>query len=153
MKSTDCAIEINRKLNIDYTISAKNDDDKSLSEKSNGAATATANLFVDNTKNKRDKSPTTIYQNNGDITAAQENTVDNSRINTDNNIANKKIENHHNGASVAQSEPNTGTKRQQKTICYDFKKGTCRRRFCRVSCYAFLLMRYLRNHTKTMNAN
>lgn len=131
MKSTDCAIEIIRKPNTDYTI---DDDNKSLAEKSNTAAiTATANLFVDNTKNKRDKSPTTMCQNNGDITIANENIVDNSRINTDNNIANKKSENQHNGGSVAQLEANTGGKRQQKTICYDFKKGMCRRRFCRVS--------------------
>lgn len=131
---TDCVIENNRKPNTDYTIAAKNEDDKSLSEKSNTTAT-TANLFVDNTKNKRDKSPTIICQNNGDTTIGNENTVDNSRINTENNSVNKKNENQHNGGSIAQPEANIVAKRQQKTICYDFKKGMCRRRYCRVSSY------------------
>lgn len=128
MKSTDCAVEINRKPNTDYTIAVKSDDDKNLVEKSNTSAPATApaNLFGDNATNKRHKSPTTICQNNGDITNANENTVDNSRSSTDINIVNKKGENQ-------QSETNAGAKRQQKTICYDFKKGMCRRRFCRVS--------------------
>lgn len=134
---TDCAVENNRKQNTDYTIAAKCDDDKNFAEKSSATATA-ANLFVDNTKNKRDKSPTTTCQHNGDTNIANENTADNSRINTaENNCGNKKGENQHNGGAT-QSEINAATKqRQQKTVCYDFKKGMCRRRFCRVSiCWA-----------------
>lgn len=151
MKSTDNAIETSRKPNTDYTTAAQNDDDKNLSEKSNTPATVvaaaattapvpvttTVNLLGDNTKNsKRDKSPTTICQNNGDtITNANDNTVDTcSKISADNNNANKKGENQPNATIITLSEPNTGAKRQQKTICYDFKKGMCRRRFCRVSC-------------------
>lgn len=137
---TDCAVESNRKPNTDYTIVAKSDDDKKqTSEKSNTTATV-ANLFVDNTRNKRDKSPTTICQHNGDTTIANDNIADNSRVNsTENNSVNKKCDNQHNGGgSAAQTEMNAATKRHQKTICYDFKKGMCRRRFCRVSysCYA-----------------
>lgn len=140
MKSTDCLVDLNRKSNTDYT-TAKNDDDKNLSEKSN-SITAAANLFVDMLKNKRDQSPTTICQNNVDKIVVNESMADNSRINTDNNTAaNKKNENHYNGAIVIQSEVNNASKRQQKTICYDFKKGTCRRRFCRVSCCFFIPFR------------
>lgn len=132
---TDCAVENNRKPNTDYTIAAKSDDDKSFAEKSNAAASA-ANLFVDNSKNKRDKSPTTTCQHNGDIKSVNENIADNQRINTaEISLVNKKCENQHNGSNqTTQSEINATTKqRQQKSICYDFKKGMCRRRFCRVS--------------------
>lgn len=147
MKSTDCVVELNRNSNTDYTIAVKNDVDKNLSEKSNtaaigltGAAAAAAatsvNLFVDNSKNKRDKSPTMKCQSNGNTNDI---ILDNntSRINMENIAANKKIENQHNGGSAAQSDANNTTsakqRQQNKTICYDFKKGMCRRRFCRVS--------------------
>lgn len=136
---TDCMVENSRKPNTDYTIAVMSDDDKSLSDKSNTPATA-ANLFVENAKNKRDKSPTTICQSNGDNNIVHENTADNPRINTENNSVNKKCENQHNGGNSTQLEANVASKRQQKTICYDFKKGMCRRRFCRVSlCLAFYI--------------
>lgn len=138
MKSTDGGTENHRKSNADYTMNAKNDDDKNLSEKSNTAgapaASEASNLFVDNSMKKRDKSPTTNCHSSVDIIITNENNADTSRINTENSIANKKNENQHNGASnAAQTDTNIATKRQQKTICYDFKKGMCRRRFCRVS--------------------
>lgn len=111
--SADIGIEPNRKSNNDYTINTKDDDMGSGAEKQNG------NLFVENLKSKRDKSPGTC-QNIGDTSNE---TADNSRISAD-----KKCDNNH----ATQSESNG---KRQKALCYDFKKGICRRRFCRVSCF------------------
>lgn len=103
---TDCGVELNRMANHDYTINTMDDDKNLGTEKQRG------NLFVENLK----KSPSTC-QNNGDISNE---TADNLRINAD-----KKNDNNHS----MQSESNG---KRQKTVCYDFKKGICRRRFCRV---------------------
>lgn len=59
-------------------------------------------------------------QNNNTNDMSSE-TTDNSRNNMD-----KKNENGH----TMQSDVNG---KRQKAVCYDFKKGICRRRFCRVS--------------------
>lgn len=106
--SADCAVELIRKQNIDYTINVKDDERNLSSEKHIG------NLFMENMKNKRDLSPSTC-QNNADTLNE---IADILRINAD-----KKNENNH----VLQSDS-----KRQKTVCYDFKKGICRRRFCRV---------------------
>lgn len=91
--------ELNRNQNIDYTMPIKDDDKNLLFDKH------TANLFAENGKNKRDKSPSTCH-NNADTSNE---TTDTSRINA------------------------TDNGKRPKTVCYDFKKGICRRRFCRVS--------------------
>lgn len=108
--SADSCVELNRKLNNDYTINGK-DDEKQL-----GGEKQMINLFMENFKDKRDRSPGTC-QNNGDTLNE---TADNLRTNAD-----KKCDNNH----IAQSEING---KRQKTVCYDYKKGICRRRFCRV---------------------
>lgn len=76
------------------------------------------NLFIENFKFNREKSPSTCHNNADTINE----TVDISRINTD-----KKNESNH-----TNQQSDTSSKRQ-KSLCYDFKKGICRRRFCRVS--------------------
>lgn len=108
--SADSGVELNRKLNNDYTINTKDDDMNSGGEKQN------ANLFVEILKCKRDKSPGTCQN----TTDTSNETADNSRINAD-----KKCDNNH----ITQPESNG---KRQKSLCYDFKKGICRRRFCRV---------------------
>lgn len=105
MMSAECVVESNRKQNIDYTIK---DDEKDFgSEKSVGC------LFAENGRVKRDKSPSIVDISNE--------IADNLRMNMD-----KKNDNNH----TMQSDANG---KRQKTVCYDFKKGICRRRFCRVS--------------------
>lgn len=34
--------------------------------------------------------------------------------------------------SMQKPDKNSDSSKRQKTVCYDFKKGFCRRRFCRV---------------------
>lgn len=109
--SVESVVELCRKANFDYAI-ATNDDEKCLI-----LDKQVVNLFVENLKNKRDRSPSTC-QNNADT--ANE-TVDCMRIH-----AEKKPDNNH----TIQLD---GNAKRQKTVCYDFKKGICRRRFCRVS--------------------
>lgn len=105
MMSAERVVESNRKQNIDYTI--KDDEKVFGSEKSVGC------LFAENGRIKRDKSPSTADISNE--------IADNLRMNMD-----KKNDNNH----TMQSDANG---KRQKTVCYDFKKGICRRRFCRVS--------------------
>lgn len=105
MKNTESVSEINRKVTKD-------------DEKNTTAEKPSSNLCVENGKIKRDKSPTTC-QNNVDTA---NDAADSSRNNAD-----KKNENNH---TANQSDANV---KRQKTVCYDFKKGMCRRRFCRVS--------------------
>lgn len=63
-------------------------------------------------KEKRDKSPSGLAHIHNDVSAAEQ--MDNFK-----QIADKS------------NECNSG--KHKKTICYDFKKGICRRRFCRVN--------------------
>lgn len=102
--SAEIIIDHNRKSSIDYTISIKDDEKSAIVDKQLN------NLYVENLKN--------TCQNNVDT--ANE-TADNLRINSD-----KKNDSNH---TNAQSDVNS---KRQKTVCYDFKKGVCRRRFCRV---------------------
>lgn len=108
MMSIENTVELNRKPSIVYTMTTKDD------EKNSGCEKSQANL----SRFKRDKSPSTC-QNKAD---ASNETADNSRL----NVSDKKNENNH-GIS------NELNGKRQKTVCYDFKKGICRRRFCRVS--------------------
>lgn len=109
--SIENSVDLNRKFNSDYTIIM--DDEKiAAGEK------LQANLFVENFMSKRDKSPSTCHNN---VDTSNE-TSDTMRA----NILDKKLENNH-----AISVESNG--KRQKTVCYDFKKGICRRRFCRVS--------------------
>lgn len=106
MLNAECVVETNRKQNIDYTIK---DEGKSFDpEKS------VANFFAENGRVKRDKSPGTCQNNNTDMLNE---IADHLRNNMDNN-------------HTMQCDANG---KRQKTVCYDFKKGICRRRFCRVS--------------------
>lgn len=108
--SMECGVESTRKTNIDYTINQK-DEERCL----NTEKTMLGNsLYVENSKIKREKSPSSC-QNNGDET-----TSDNSRINSE-----KKNDNN----LTPLSEGNE----KRLRFCYDFKKGNCRRRFCRVN--------------------
>lgn len=107
--SAESVLELCRKSNFDYT----NDDEKCLILDKQAV-----NLFVENLKNKRDRPPSTC-QNNANDTANE--TIECLRLNAD-----KKPDNNH----TTQSD---GNAKRQKTVCYDFKKGICRRRFCRVS--------------------
>ncbi|XP_031626504.1 zinc finger CCCH domain-containing protein 10-like [Contarinia nasturtii] len=106
--SVECGMELSRKINIDYTTNQKDEERHLIGEKLGNS------LFVENSKVKREKSPSSS-QNNAD-----EMTADNSRLN-----AEKKNDNNH----TAQSDGNG--KRSKTPLCYDFKKGMCRRRFCR----------------------
>lgn len=113
MMSAECAVDSNRKQNIDYAVK---DDEKCF-----GAEKPVGSLFAENNgRIKRDKSPGTCQQNNT-VDMSNE-TVDNLRINMDK----KNDTNNH----TMQSDTNG---KRPKTVCYDFKKGICRRRFCRVS--------------------
>lgn len=109
--SADCVLELNRKPNFDYTMNIMDDGRNLASERQIG------NIYAENLKIKRDKSPSTC-QNNTDTLNE---TADISRI-----ISDKKNDNNH----TTQSDING---KRQKTVCYDFKKGICRRRYCRVS--------------------
>lgn len=112
--SIENTVELNRKPSIVYKMSTKDD------EKNSGCEKLQANLFVDNlSRSKRDKSPSTC-QNKADTSNE---TADNSRL----NVSDKKNESNH---GISSNELNG---KRQKTVCYDFKKGICRRRFCRVS--------------------
>lgn len=113
--STEIMIDHHRKSSLDYTISIKDDDKNLIVDKQLN------NFFVENLKNKRDRSPNTCQNN---VDTANE-TADSSRINAD-----KKNESNH---MNTQSDSNS---KRQKTVCYDFKKGVCRRRFCRVREYS-----------------
>lgn len=113
MMSAECAVDSNRKQNIDYAVK---DDEKCF-----GAERSVGSLFAENNgRMKRDNSPGTCQQNNA-VDMSNE-AVDNPRINMDK----KSDTNNH----TMQSDANG---KRQKTVCYDFKKGICRRRFCRVS--------------------
>lgn len=96
-------VESMRKPNIDYIINQKK----------------VGNSFAENSQIKRDKLPS-IFQNNSADTFDE--TADtNFRMNTDKkNDSNQTIQSEVNG-------------KRHNTVCYDFKKGICRRRFCRVS--------------------
>lgn len=117
--SAENIVEHNRKSGIDYTISLKDDEKclQTLDKQSN-------NLFVENLKSKRDKSPNTC-QNNIDI---GNDSTDIMRINVD-----KKNESNHTNSNIQLDLNSNLNSKRQKTVCYDFKKGVCRRRFCRVS--------------------
>lgn len=113
MRSAECAVDSNRKQTIDYAV--KDDEICFGTEKS------VASLFAENNgRMNRDKSPGTCQKNNA-VDMSNE-AVDNLRMNMDK----KNDTNNH----MMQSEANG---KRQKTVCYDFKKGICRRRFCRVS--------------------
>lgn len=110
--SADCMSELSRKPNTDYTISINDDEKLFIADKLN------SNLFIENIKNTRDRSPGTCHNNADTINE----TVDISRMNAD-----KRNESNHLNQQLDASS------KRQKTVCYDFKKGICRRRFCRVS--------------------
>lgn len=112
MMSIENMVDFNRKPNADYTINNKDE------EKSAGCEKLSANLFAENlAKSKRDKSPSTCH-NNADAS--------NELADMRSSGLDKKLENIH-GISAESNG------KRQKTVCYDFKKGICRRRFCRVS--------------------
>lgn len=111
--SADCLVESNRKLlnSTDYTLSTINDEKNMVSERIQSA------LPAENEINIRDRSLSTCQQQHID-----DDTFEMLRVGTD-----KKNEINH-----TTTTDNNNSKRQ-KTICYDFKKGICRRRFCRVN--------------------
>lgn len=103
MKIESGFVDANRKFDtIDYTISTMND---------HGSSEALQSL--EHQRNKCELSNGHQCDPYGDQTENVKNGLD------------KKNENNHNAA------PENNGKRQ-KTLCYDFKKGFCRRRFCRV---------------------
>lgn len=114
MMSIENMVDFNRKPNADYTINNKDE------EKSAGCEKLSANLFAENlAKSKRDKSPSTCHNN-----------ADASNELADNHLRSSGLDKKHENIHGISAESNG---KRQKTVCYDFKKGICRRRFCRVS--------------------
>lgn len=65
-----------------------------------------------------------IKSQHSELSSAHRGDLDQSRL-----VADKKNDNGHN----SNSNGDNGNSKRPKTVCFDFKKGFCRRRFCRVS--------------------
>lgn len=96
--------DMNRKQNPSENTMLGNDDGKIC-----GSEQLYANEHI---KDKRDKSPSGLGQINNELMSGEQ--MD-----------------HFNKQNAERTNENAG--KRSKTICYDFKKGICRRRFCRVS--------------------
>lgn len=105
------SVDANRKINtVDYTIFTMDEEKKSSSDKQK------LNLSTEiNQSNKSDKL----------LNANQQSDSFSEHLEIGKSIIDKKSE-------INQSTTNDNHTKRQKSLCYDFKKGNCRRRFCRV---------------------